>query len=552
MIGLTVASGIKQEVFPTFVLDTVEISMEYRGASPEEVERSIMFPIEAELRGNEVVRRLNAEATEARARVTVEIARGYDRNRALQEITSAVQRISLFPNESEPPVISLGDGRRRGVMTIAIYGDLDERTLVNFAHQVEDGLLADPDISIVQLSGVLRPEIQIEIAQAKLRALGLTLDDVALALDASALDVPAGILRAPGGEVLLRTTERRDFASQFADIPILSTRDGAKVALSEIADIRDGFEESEREAYFNGQRAVFLNVYSSENQPPLTVARAVRRFIEREKLSLPATVGVTLSRDRSDEYRERLQLLLVNGAFGLLLVLLALGFFLELRVAFWTALGIPVSILGSLTLLPVMGSSINMISLFGFIVTLGIVVDDAVVVGEDIFHKISEGMPRLEAAVAGVREMTIPVMFAVSTNIIAFLPLLFVPGEAGRFFHVLPAVVIAVFTVSLVECLLILPAHLAFSRKRSLDRLSPGSTRRKLGSVSGSIPRWSGTIRRCFRWRFGFVIRPSRFSSRFSPSSALTSGAAASISGFVRRSSLTLYRRRSNRHPARL
>ena len=506
VIGLTVASGIKQEVFPTYALDTVRISMEYRGASPEEVERSIIVPIEAELRGNELVRRMNAVATEGAARVTVEIARGYDRNRALQEITAAVQRISLFPNESEPPVISLGDGRRRGVMTIAIYGDLDERTLVNFARQVEDTLLSDPDISIVQLSGVLRPEIQIEIPQAKLRGLGLTLSDVAQSLDAAALDVPAGILRAPGGEVMLRTTERRDFASQFADIPVLSTRDGAKVPLSDIATVRDGFEESEREAYFNGQRAVFLNVFSSENQPPLTVARAVRRLIEQEKLSLPPTVGVTLSRDRSEEYRERLQLLLVNGAFGLLLVLLALGLFLELRVAFWTALGIPVSILGSLTLLPVLDSSINMISLFGFIVTLGIVVDDAVVVGEDIFHKISEGMPRLEAAVAGVREMTIPVVFAVSTNIIAFLPLLFVPGEAGQFFHVLPAVVIAVFTVSLVECLLILPAHLAFSRRKNLEswfsRFDRAQTRFRLG-LDAAIDRiYSPMLALAVRFRY--------------------------------------------------
>ncbi len=464
--GLIVGSQIKQEVFPRFELNTVEVEMEYRGASPEEVERSVVQPIESELRGMELLRRLHSIATEGQARVTVEIMPGFDRNRALQEVTAAIQRISLFPNDAELPVISLGDGRRRSVLTIAVYGDLDERTLVDFARQLEDGLLSEPEISIVEVRGARRPEIHIEVPQAKLRALGLTLDEVARAIDAAALDVPAGTLRTAGGEILLKTTERRDFASQFGDISILSTPEGAKVRLADIARISDAFEESEREAYFNGKRAVFLSVYSSENQPPLKVAAAVRRFIERQRPNLPPSVGMILSRDSSDDYRERLELLIFNGAAGLLLVLLALGLFLELRVAFWTAIGIPVAILGSLILLPLLDSSINMISLFGFIVTLGIVVDDAVVVGEDIFHKISQGMPRMEAAVAGAKQMTVPVVFAVSTNIIAFLPLLFVPGEAGRFFQVMPAVIIAVFTVSLVECLLVLPSHLAFTWRR--------------------------------------------------------------------------------------
>ncbi len=463
--GLAVAKQIKQEVFPTFALDIVQIEMEYRGASPEEMERSVILPIESEVRGLELVRRLESIAQEGRATVTIEVMPGFDRNRALQDVTAAVQRISLFPNDVEPPVIALLDRGRRSVMSIAIHGDLSERTLINFARQIEDGLLAESEIALVEIRGARRPEIHIEVPQTQLRALGLTLEDVARAIQASALDVPAGTLRTAGGEILLKTTERRDYASQFADIPVISTASGAKVRLSDIATVSDSFEESEREAYFNGQRAVFLNVYSAENQSPLKVAKVVRRFIERQQSQLPDSVAITLSRDRSEFYRERLELLLYNGAAGLILVLLALGIFLELRVAFWTAIGIPVSIIGSLTLLPLMNSSINMISLFGFIITLGIVVDDAIVVGENIFHKYSQGMSRRAAAVAGVREMTVPILFAVSTNIIAFLPLLFVPGESGRFFQVLPAVVIAVFTVSLVECLFILPAHMAASVK---------------------------------------------------------------------------------------
>ncbi|MGK0185369.1 MAG: multidrug efflux pump subunit AcrB [Verrucomicrobiales bacterium] len=466
-LGIVAATTIKQEVYPTFAVDTVSIQMQYRGASPEEVERSIILPIEAELRSMELVKRTVATARDSSADVTIEVNQGYDRNRALQEITAAVQRVSLFPDDAEPPTISLGSGRRRGVMTIAVYGDLDERTLVDFARQLQDDLLADPDIALVEVSGMREPEIHIEIPQERLRSLGLTLDDVAKTIDGSALDVPAGTLKTSGGDILLRTTERRDFASEFDEIEVISTADGSTVRLSEIAEVSDDFEESEREAYFNGQRAVFLNVFSSEEQPPLKVAGAVRRFIEKQRPYLPSSVGVTLTRDRSDDYKERIQLLFQNGIIGLILVLIALGLLLELRVAFWTAIGIPVSIIGSLVLLPLLDATINMISLFGFIITLGIVVDDAVVVGEDIFHKISQGMPRLDAAVEGVRQMSMPVVFAVSTNIIAFLPLLFVTGEAGLFFKVLPAVVIAVFTVSLVECLLILPAHLSSSTKTS-------------------------------------------------------------------------------------
>ena len=467
IIGIVVAKDIRQEVYPAFALDIVEVDMQYRGASPEEVERTILLPIEAEIRGMDLVRRLNSYAREGRGYVRVEVMPGFDRDRALQEITAAVQRINLFPADAEPPEVSLEDGRRRSVITLAVSGDLDQRALIDFARDLEDKLLADPMISNVVLRGVREPEIHVEIPQEKLRALGLTLGDVASAINTLALDVPAGTLRTPGGDFLLRTTERKDFASQFAEITVVSSLNGAEVKLADIASVRDDFEESEREAYFNGRRAVFLYVSNSPSQPPLEVAKAVRRFVERIRPTLPDSVDVTLSRDRSEDYQERLTLLLINGAVGLILVLLALGLFLELRVAFWTAVGIPVSILGSLILMPLMDASINMISLFGFIVTLGIVVDDAVVVGEDIFHKLSLGMSRMEAAVEGVKEMTVPVLFAVSTNIIAFLPLLFVPGEAGRFFKILPAVVIAVFTVSLVECLLILPAHLAYTHKRS-------------------------------------------------------------------------------------
>lgn len=504
--GLLVARHLRQEIYPTYALDVVRISMEYRGASPDEVEHSIIQPIEAELRGMELIREVRSIASEGRASVSAELVPGTDRNRGLQEVTAAVQRISLFPDDAELPVISLDGGRRRSVLYLCLYGDLDRRGLVDFARQVEEGLLAEPDISLVSLRGMRRPEIHVEIPQARLRALGLRLEDVARAIDASALDVPAGSIRTPGGDFLLKTTERRNLASEFGDIAIVSNTDGTKIRLADIADIQDDFEESERESYFDGRPCIWLGVDSSENQSPVAVARAVRKFIEREQANLPPSVGMTVTYDRSVEYEERVQMLLTNGALGLLLVVVSLGLFLELRVAFWTAVGIPVSILGSLVLLPAMDASINMISLFGFIITLGIVVDDAVVVGEEIFHRMSLGMSRMQAAIEGVRAMSVPVVFAVSTNIIAFLPLLFVPGSTGRFFYVLPSVVIAVFSVSLIECLFILPAHLAYQRRgmrwRWFERFNDWQTKIRV-RLDDAIDRWYGpVVRKAIEYRY--------------------------------------------------
>ncbi|MGJ8634730.1 MAG: efflux RND transporter permease subunit [Luteolibacter sp.] len=506
VIGLISVFKIKQEVLPVFALDTVVVEVRYRGASPEEVEQSLIVPIESELRGLEIIRRLEAQASEGRATVVAELLPGSDRNRALQEVTAAIQRISVFPDSIEPPVILLGEGRRRDVMRIAVSGNIPERELVDFARQVETGLLAQPEISLVELRGIREPEIKIEIPSETLRSLGLTLGEVADRVGQAALDVPGGTLRTPTGDLQLRTKERRDKATAFQDIPVITGADGSSVLLSDIAEVTDGFEESEREAYSYGKRSVTISVFSSENQAPLEVAAAVRRYIEREQKRLPDSVSLGLSRDRSVNFQERVSLLMENGAMGLLLVLLALGLFLDLRVAFWTAVGIPVSILGSIALLPVGGATINMISLFGFIISLGILVDDAVVVGEDIFHKISEGKSRTEAAISGVREMSTPILFAVATNVIAFMPLLFVTGQTGQFFKVLPSVVIAVFTVSLIECLFILPSHLSappgkIERNRLFKKFSAAQTRLRLHIESAMDRAYKPALEFAIRFR---------------------------------------------------
>ncbi|UCD34286.1 MAG: efflux RND transporter permease subunit [Nitrospiraceae bacterium] len=469
--GLIVMSGIKQEVFPEYEIDVVNVSVSYPGASPEEVEEGIILAIEEEVRDLDDVERITATASEGRAAVSVELLSGANADKMVQDIKNGVDRITSFPEDAERPSISLKK-RRREVLRLALHGDAEERALFYFAQTIREELLDLPSITQVELRGVREPEIHIEVPMHLLRSYGLTLGEISQIISRSAVDVPAGGIKAEGGEVLLRTSERRDFASEYGGIPLVNKPDGTQVRVGDIAQVSDGFAESEREAYFNGQRAVLFYVYRTGEQTPIEISKAVREYIDALAPALPEGIGFSVYNDRSELYRDRLNLLLRNGVFGLVLVLLTLGLFMEARLAFWVAMGIPISICGSFIILQYAGGSINMVSLFAFIITIGIIVDDAVVVGENIYFKREQGLPPLQASVDGVREMSTVVIFAVGTNIIAFLPLLFVPGSTGKFFSILPAVVISVFLISLVECLFVLPAHLAYGRRERAGRVA--------------------------------------------------------------------------------
>ena len=461
--GAVSVMSIKQEVYPSFQLDIVDIRIRYPGASPEEVEDGIILAVEEEIRGLEIVERIVSTAGEGSADLEIELAEGADANRALQEVKNAVDRVSSLPEEVERPNVELRQ-ETSSVFWMVVYGPYSEREIFDLAERVRRDLVAMPELSQVEVRTARGPEILVEIPQAHLRALGLTLNDVAQAIRVSARDLPAGGVRTSSGEVLLRTRERRDFASQYGDIVLVASDSGSDVHLGDVANIRDTFEDRPMQNLFNGGQGIFVSVLESGDQKPLEIARAVNGYIEDLEKELPPGAGVHVMRDNAEQYRDRLRLLIKNGLIGFVLVLAVLGLFLAPRLAFWVAAGIPTTIAGSLLLLPALGASINMISLFAFIITLGIVVDDAVIVGENVFHEIQRGTPRLKAAIHGSREMTIPVLFAVTTNIVAFVPLLFVPGETGRFFEPLPAVVIAVFIVSLVEALFVLPAHLGHGK----------------------------------------------------------------------------------------
>ena len=461
--GLMMGFRIKKEVFPDFDLDRIDISVAYPGASPEEVERGIVLAIEEAVQDIKGIKEITAKASEGTGKVTVEVLEGEDAQQVAQDVKNEVDRISSMPEDAEEPRVTVTK-RKRYVVSLALFGDQSEWVLREMAEIVRDRLLQDPEIAQVDLSGIRDYEISIEIPQSQLRAYNLTLSSVAQTLRQAAIDMPGGAIKTAAGDVLIRVQERRDYADEFAQIPIITANDGTQVLLEEIAVIRDGFEETDSYATFNGKRAVKLDIYRISGQTPISVSSAVHSKLSEIKEILPKGLSIEARNDRSEIYRQRLDLMLRNGFIGLGLVFILLAVFLEARLAFWVSLGIPISFLGSLLVLPNVGVSINMVSMFAFIVTLGIVVDDAIVVGENVYYNRQSGLGWFEAAVQGAKEIAMPVTFSVLTNMVTFMPMFFVPGFMGKVFSQIPVVVICVFSISLIESLLILPAHLGHRR----------------------------------------------------------------------------------------
>jgi multidrug efflux pump subunit AcrB len=467
LVGGFIALGhIKQEVFPDLTLDAITVTVPYPGASPEEVESGIVLAIEEAIRGLEGVDEVTSVANEGSGQVTAEVLLGEDVQKVAQDIESEVDRIRTFPEDAEDPIIRIAS-RRRGVVDIALAGSAPDTSLHQLGEQLRDFLLADPDITQVEIEGVPPLEIGIEVSQDDLRRYQLTLGDIADRLRAASVEVPGGGLKTDSGELLVRVTERRDFGRQFAQLPVITTADGTEVRLGQIATIDDSFADTDRYALYNGRPAVLLNVFRVGEQTPIEVAEAVERQLEAFQPELPAGIEAEITFDFSSIYRQRVELLVRNGAIGLGLVLLVLGLFLEARLAFWVMLGIPISFLGSFLVLPATGVTINMISLFAYIVALGIVVDDAIVVGENIYRYHQEGLPFGQAAYRGAREVAMPVTFSILTNIVTFMPLYFIPGFMGKIFKTIPIVVCTVFLVSLGESLFVLPAHLGHQKDRN-------------------------------------------------------------------------------------
>jgi len=441
--GAVTALTMKLEVFPDTTLDRITITTEYPGASPAEVEESVIRRIEEKVAGLAGIKRIDSVAREGSGTVTIEVMTDWDLKTLLDEVKAEVDRITTLPEEAEKPEVREVT-RRHDVINLAVYGDAPEYTIKHLAEKIKDDITNLPGVTLAELTGVRQGEIHIEISEETLRRYGLTLGQVSDLVKQASLDLPAGHVKTSGGEILIRTKGRRYQAGDYQDIAVITRPDGSKVTLGEIATLRDGFEDEDFYARFQGKPAALINIYRVADQNALHVANAVKQYITDIRPSLPAGVHLDYYKDMSRILKSRLHLLLKNMAMGLILVSVLLGIFLNLRLAFWVTLGIPISFLFGIMLLPPFEVSINMVSLFAFIMVLGIVVDDAIIIGENVYRKQEEGLPPLKASIEGTLEVGRPVIFSVLTTIVAFWPLLLGTGTMGKIMRNLPIVVILV------------------------------------------------------------------------------------------------------------
>lgn len=495
--------SVKCEVFPEMSVDIINVMVPYRGASPIDVEEGVVLRVEEAIAAVDGIKRMNSTAAEGSGATIVEVEEYADTQEVLDDIKAEVDRIITFPEETEKPVISEITTRHK-VISIVLYGDVGEKTLKKLADQVRDDLTAMDNISQVNVAGIRPYEIAIEVSEQTLRRYGLSFDQVADAVRKSSIDIPAGSVKTRGGEVLVRTKGQKYYGPEFEKIIVVTRNDGTQIRLGDIAEVRDDFEDVDLYSKFDGKRAALIKVSRIGEQSALDVADTVKEYVREKEVNLPKGVSLALWEDDSVILRSRMNLLKRNGYIGLSLVFLCLLLFLDIRLAFWTTLGIPISFLGAFWIIPMFDVSVNMISLFALIMSLGLVVDDAIVVGENIYSYRQKGMEATAAAIKGVKEMAMPVVLAVLTTAFAFIPLAYTLGIMGKILRVLPIVVISVLFVSLIEALLILPAHL--SSKRPPGRLL-GWTGRISGGVGQVLSQFvngpfASFVVKAVRWRY--------------------------------------------------
>ncbi|MCP5065770.1 MAG: efflux RND transporter permease subunit [bacterium] len=507
--GLITIPTIGQEMVPDIDLDIVTISVVYPGASPDEVEEAIVIRIEEAMDGLPGIKRVRSTASEGMASVVVEMQAGEDLSRRLADVRARVDAIEGFPNEARRPVVKQAEIGRI-VLAVTISGAVDERTLKHAAEQVRDELTALPEISQVSVASVRPYEIQIEVSEEGLQRFGVTFDDVAAAVRRSSLDQPGGSIRAAGGEILLRAKGKATDATAFEKIALVSRRDGTRLEVGDVATVTDGFAEIDQYSTFDGELSAMVHVYQVGDEKMLDVSNAVKRYAADSQTTLSPGISLTIWMNAGDFLDDRLGGMFRNARAGFVLVVGVLAIFLRLRLALWVSLGIPIAFLGALAVLPTLDQTINWISLLGFIVVLGIVVDDAIVVGENTYTEQSRTGDKLSGAIRGAQGIAVPVVFGVFTTIAAFAPMLFIPGSMGKLTAVLPTVVIACLLFSLVEAMFVLPAHLGSGSSRPDDApTNPLSVRWRLlqDRVARGLDRmiehrYRPALEWCLEWRY--------------------------------------------------
>lgn len=457
--------NIPLEVFPSFETDTISVNVSLRGATPEDAELSLATRVEEAVSDLEGVKQINSRSVEGGATITIEVDSGYDARELLADVKSRVDEIGTFPSEADQPVISLATFKR-DVITVAVAGELSEQELRGYAERVRDDLLRTPGITQVELDGVRNYEIAIELSQDQLRAYDLTLSEVAERIGNSSLDLSAGNIRTDGGDILIRSKGQAYYRDQFEPLVIKANTDGSLLRLRDIANVTDGFEESALRTRFNGKPAAMLDVYRVGDQSAIEVADKVKAYVHKQQANLPQGLELSCWGDGSLLVKSRIKTLTTNALQGGILVLLLLTLFLRPSIAFWVFIGIPVSFMGAFLVMPLFGVTLNVLSLFGFILVLGIVVDDAIVTGENIYSHLRNAESGLQASIRGTQEVAVPVTFGVLTTVAAFLPIGFIEGARGALFAQIPVVVIPVLLFSLIESKFVLPAHLKHLKLR--------------------------------------------------------------------------------------
>jgi len=491
--GFIAYNNLHQEEFPNVDMGMIQISVPYPGATPAESESAVCLRIEEALESAENIERMTATAREGGCDATLELAGGAELNRVLNDVKGKVDAITTFPAETEKPIVRAFSATG-SVLSLALSGNVDDLTLKRYAEDIRNDILDLDGISTVTVQYIRPLEISIEVSEFTLRQYGLTLDQISRAIDRSSLDLPGGTIRTDSGEILLRTKGQVYQGTEYADIVIQSFTDGTQLRLGDIADIRDDFQEGYVDARINGENAAIVEVLRVGEEDIVASATVVRAYYEQAVNRLPANLSLIIINDAAVATQDRIGTVTENAYTGLLLVLIILALFLRFKLALWVAAGIPIAIAGALAVFPSAGLSISSLTVMGFILVLGIIVDDAIVVGERVHAWERKGLPKEEAAIEGTLEVSIPVIFGVLTTIAAFLPILLLEGPMGAFFNAIGAVVVFCLIASLIESQLILPGHLA--HRKTSGYLGEGTLlvefwRRFQGSIASSMERFA-------------------------------------------------------------
>lgn len=469
LLGLVSLPKLQRETLPRISNDKVTITAVYPGSTASEVEDAICRRIEDALESLSELDEMICESSEGLGKATAVMNEGSDMARFLDDVNAAIDAINDFPEQVENPVIE-ELGRTDSVISIAITGPSDPVQLKAYAEDVKLRLLAEADIANVSINGFSEHQIRVEIAADRLRQFGLSLSDIASTLKNQSISSPAGRLEGPQEDILLRFDEQGKNVEQIGNLVVISGKNGATIHLRDIAKITDRFEREENQILFNGERAAILNVSKTPQQDILRALNDVKTFVNRENRDLPDGIHLTLTQDRASLVQDRLDMIVRNGIQGLIMVFLILWLFFSIRYSFWVSMGLPISFLGALFVLPLAGITINMISMVGLLIGIGLLMDDAIVIAENIAARLDKGESAIPAAISGVKQVLPGVLSSFATTLMVFGSLAFITGELGQILRIMPIVLIIVLTVSLLEAFLVLPNHLGHSLEHIENR----------------------------------------------------------------------------------